>query len=145
MTKYVSENMNRFNYLTSEIDAAYHDAALKFGLSDSAMMILYAVCCNGDSCLISDIIYLSGTSKQTVNSALRKLEADNVVYLEAVNGRKKRVCLTDKGRALAEHTVVRLIEIENSIFASWSEQEQEMYLALIQRYLNSFREKIKEV
>ena len=75
--------MKRFNYLLGEIDDAYHDAALKFGLSDSAMIVLYAVCGNRGSCPIDGICRLSGVRKQTVNSALRKLEAEGVVYLEA--------------------------------------------------------------
>lgn len=74
MENYIKAAMKRFNYLTTEIDAAYHEAALKLGLSDSAMLILYAICNSGDECPLSDIPHLSGISKQTVNSALRKLE-----------------------------------------------------------------------
>ena len=33
------EGMRRFNHLLGELDATYHDIALKFGLSDSAMYI----------------------------------------------------------------------------------------------------------
>ena len=40
----VSEQLQYYNLLTSEIDEAYHNASLKLGLSDSAMMILYALC-----------------------------------------------------------------------------------------------------
>ncbi|MDO4325337.1 MAG: helix-turn-helix domain-containing protein [bacterium] len=141
----IMEEMKRFNYLTSEIDAAYHDVALKLGLSDSAMQVLYAICNNGESCLLSDICKLSGTSKQTINSALRKLEAEDVVYLQSFNGKQKRVCLTENGKVLVKNTVVRLIEIENAIFGSWTKEDQDMYLALTQRYLASFKEKIKEL
>ena len=43
MGNYVINDMKRFNHLISEIDAVYHEAALKLGLSDSAMLILYTV------------------------------------------------------------------------------------------------------
>ena len=33
----------KLNYLLAETDAAYHDLALKLGLADSTMMILYAL------------------------------------------------------------------------------------------------------
>lgn len=145
MREFATEKLKRFNYLSGEIDAVYHEAALKFGLSDSAMLVLYAICNNGESCLLSDIIHLSGASKQTINSALRKLEAEGIVCLEAVNGKKKKVCLTKKGRELTDHTVIRLLDIENGIFDSWSLEEQEMYLTLTQRYLTAFKEKVKEV
>ena len=98
-------DLKRFNCLTAEIDAVYHDAALRLGLSDSALMILYTVCTYGESCLLYDITRLSGVSKQTIHSALHKLADEGVVYLEPVSGRKKRVCLTETGKAFADVTV----------------------------------------
>lgn len=138
------EEMKKFNYLSSEIDAAYHEAAQRLGLSDSAMQILYTICNHGEQCLISDICRLSGTSKQTINSALRKLEAEDIVYLETATGKKKTVCLTESGKRLVERTVVKLIKAENDIFSSWQEQELSLYLQLTQKYLISFKNKIKE-
>lgn len=144
MNTCIPEEMKTFNYLSSEIDAAYHEAAKRFGLSDSAMQILYAICNNGEHCLLSDICRLSGTSKQTINSALRKLESDGIVYLGTAMGRKKTVYLTKDGKGLVNRTVARLIQAENEIFASWSEQELKLYLSLTQKYLISFKHKIKE-
>ena len=112
MKGYTTAEMKRFNYLISETNAAYHEAAQKLGLSDSTVQVLYTICNNGEGCQIGDICRLSGISKQTINSALRKLEAEGIVYLEASGRRKKRVCLTEQGRKLAEETVVKLIEIE---------------------------------
>lgn len=145
MNTLVITELKRFNYLTSEIDAAYHAAARKLGLSDSAMLILYAVCANGGSCPLSDICRLSGTSKQTINSALRRLEAEGLLYLEASGGRKKQVCLTDAGQEKAKNTVARLIEIENELFGSWTPSERTTYLELTQRYLTSFQERIRKL
>lgn len=145
MEELLTVQLKRINHLSSEIDAAYHEAAQKLGLSDSAMQVLYAICNNGEKCLLSDICNLSGTSKQTINSAIRKLEAEGIVYLETFSGRKKNVCLTAKGENLMNNTVVRLIKIENEIFSSWTKPEQELYLELMQRYLTSFRDKIGEL
>lgn len=95
-------NQKRYCYLTSEIDAAYHEAALKFGVSDSAMRILYTICLNGEECPLSEVVRLSGIPKQTINSALRKLEKEEILYLKTANGRNRQVILTDKGIALAK-------------------------------------------
>lgn len=143
--QFICADMKRFNYLVCEIDAAYHEAALKIGLSDSAALILYTICNYGDKCLLNDIIRLSGISKQTANSALRKLEAEKILYLESSGGRTKMVCLTDRGKALVQNTVLHIIEIENEIFGSWTEEERRAYLELTQRYLSSFRKKIGEL
>lgn len=144
MKKIITEPMRRFNLLTTEIDRAYHEAAVKLGLSDSAMLVLYTACCNGGECLLNDITIMSGASKQTINSALRKLEAEDIVYLEAFEGKKKKVCLTEKGRQLADGTVSRLIGIENEIYSSWSEEEINLYIELTQRYLTDFKERIRK-
>ena len=141
----MSEEMRHFNYLTTEIDTAYHEAALRLGLNDSSMLILYAICNNGDECLLGDITRLSGISKQTLNSALRKLENENIVYLESIGGKRKKVCLTDIGKSLVERTVCRVITIENDIFDSWTEAERKLYIELTQKYLTSFKEKIKNL
>lgn len=143
MKTYANTQLKRFNLLVSEMDEAYHEAALKMGLSDSSFHILYTICWYGDECPLSEIT--TGISKQTVNSALRKLEADDIVCLKTLEGRKKKVCLTKKGRQLAECTVLPLIAIENEIFDGWTDQEKNTYLTLTERYLATFKEKTKEL
>lgn len=127
MEFYMNSEMKRFNLLISEIDTAYHDAALKLELSDSAMLILYTLCSYDGECLLSDIT--SGASKQTINSALRKLETEGMVYLESFDRKKKKVYLTQKGRELAKDTVLQVIRVENEIFASWTEEEKCIYIS----------------
>lgn len=145
MNPYVSEELLRINYLIAEINSAYHEASVKLGLSDSTMMVLYALCINGDKCLLNDIIHQSGISKQTLNSALRKLEKEDLIYLEAFQGRKKMVCLTDKGKAFSQNTILPVVKIENEVIGSWTKEEQKLYLSLTQRYLTAFKEKVKEL
>ena len=142
MNTHSSKELKRYNYLAGEIEAAYHEMNLKLEMSDSAMIILYAICDRGDSCLLRDIYHQFGVSKQTINSALRKLEAEGAVYLEAVDAKNKRICLTEQGKHLADRTARRIIETENDIFSSWTEKEVENYLELTERYLHDLRERI---
>ena len=145
MKTYISKEMKRYNHLCGEIEAVYHKMSLKMGLSDSAMRILYTICNIGDSCLLQEICSLSGVSKQTVNSAIRKLEQEGMVYLESAGAKNKKVCLTEEGKSLAEHTALRIIKAENSIFDSWQKEEVEMYLNLTERFLQAIREKAKRI
>lgn len=144
MAEFMTTELKRLNYLISEIDAVYHEAALKLGLSDSTMMILYTLCSNGGSCLLSDICKISGTSRQTIHSAIHRLEADGLIYLEADSGRKKRVCLTSQGMDRSKNGVARLAALENDILGSWPQDDQKKYLELTQKYLTSLKEKIRE-
>lgn len=140
-----SKAIDRFNYLMGEIDAAYHEMSRRLGLSDSAMKILYAICDEGESCLLKEICRCSGLSKQTVNSAIRKMETDGIVYLQQYGAKEKKVCLTDCGKELAKRTAVRMIEAENEIFASWTDEDVQNYLTLTEQYLNDFRKKVEDI
>ena len=145
MLKKISKEMKRYNYLIGEIEATYHEASLKLGLSDSALKILYAICDVGEGCLLQDICFYTGISKQTINSALRKLEEEEILYLELYNAKSKKVYLTDKGRILAEKTAYRILRAEDEIFASWDKKDVEKYLELTEKYQLCLKEKIKEI
>ena len=135
----------RFNRLLSEIDEVYHEVAVRQGFSDSATAILYALSDNGGQCRLPELIKLSGVNKQTVNSALRKLEREDILYLEPAGGKSKRVCLTEKGFATVHETVERVLDAENRIYSSWSREEWELYVQLTERFLYQIREEMKEI
>ena len=65
MEPYSSKENKRCNYLFGETNAVYHDMAVKMGLSDSAMNILYTICDSGESCLLKEICRRSGISKHS--------------------------------------------------------------------------------
>ena len=141
----ISNDMKRYNHLLKELDTVYHEMSLKLGLSDSAMIILYTICENGDSCLLQEICHQSGISKQTINSAIRKLEAEGIVRLEAADAKKKKVYLTQSGIELAESTAFKIIEAENDVFASWQKDDVEKYLALTEKFLSDLKERGKDI
>ncbi len=140
-----SKEMKRYNHLLGEIEATYHELSLKLNISDSISKILYTICNFGDSYLLGDICKYTGLSKQTVNSALRKLEEDDIIYLEAVNGKSKKVCLTEKGKEFADRTAFRILKMENEIFDAWSAEDVERYLELTERFLFSLKEKVEKL
>ena len=142
---YTSRDMRRFNHLLQETDAVYHEMAQHWGLSDSVMGVLYTLCDAGGRCRLRDICYWSGMTKQTVNSALRKLEADGILYLEPSGARSKRVCLTEAGEALVQRTARRVIQAENQVFAAWPQEDVEQYLALTRRFQEALAQKAREI
>lgn len=145
MKNYTSKEMKRFNYLLGETEAIYHEVSLRLGLSDSAMKVLYTICDNGGSCLLQEICRRSSLSKQTLNSAIRKLEREGVLYLESTGGRVKKVCLTDEGETLVSRTALRIIKMENAIFSFWPKEDVETYLELTERFLLDLKKKAKEL
>lgn len=144
MEKY-TDVIHLINYLNTELDSLYHSASLKLGMSDSVSIVLYSLCDLGNGCLLSDIYKNSGISKQTVNSAVRKLEADGIIYLELSDGKKKKVLLTDKGKDYIEKTAARIRRAETDAFNSWREEDVRTYIRLMEKYNDCFREQIKKL
>ena len=138
-------DIRRINYLTSEMDALYHLSSLKLGITDSVSIVLYTLYDVGNACLLSEIYKNSGISKQTVNSAIRSLEADGMLYLEQHNGRAKKVLLTERGIEFAQRTAARLMQAEMDAFDSWSEEEIGCYIRLLEKYLDCFRIQIAKL
>ena len=141
MEKLSLENaFQQLNYSASRIANAYHDAARRLGLSDSELDILYTLCTHAPGCPQSAIYKETGATRSTINSAIRKMEKAELLYLTPGQGRGTRVYLTEKGRALTETTVRRLIALEKVIYESWTPEEREM----LERLNRSFAEKLKK-
>lgn len=135
----------RFNRLFREIDSLYHELAVKLGISDSVLSILYMVYEFGGKCLQSDICHYSGISRQTINSAIRKMETEQLVYLEPANKRNTIVCLSEKGQDFCKEKIAPVFEMENRSFNTWTTDERKLYLDLTQRYLTNFRKEINQI
>lgn len=123
-----------YTHLSGGINSLYHEMAVRMGLSDSAMNVLYVICEKGDKCLQSEISKLTGISRQTINSAIRNLKKDGIVYLEQGHGRNTIVCLTEKGQKISAEKIIPIFEIENRIWNEWTVEEQQQYLLLTQKY-----------
>lgn len=139
------DSICKINCLNEEIDSLYHQASVKLGVSDSVSFVLYMTYINKGKCLLYDIYKLSGISKQTINSAIRKLENDDIIYLEKYNGKSKIVCLTEKGKKYANQTAKKLYEAEFSAFKEWNNEEIELYLKLMEKHRDSFKKQIEKL
>ena len=137
-----SASLKRLNHLQCEMGVVYHEMSHLCGLSDSTMQILYTICNFGEeSCLLRDICRLTGLPKQTINSALRKLESEDIIFLEAANAKNKRVFL----KQLSSETAEKIIDAENRILADWGPETSEQYLALNERYLKCLQKELQRM
>lgn len=132
--------VNEFNRVYKELDDLYHDIALKLGLSDSALTIFYAICELGDGCLQKDICDQSFCSKQTINSSIRKLEREGILYLQRGKGKNMHIYLTEQGREFVERRVQPAIDMENRAFLALTPEERSEFLRLSRKYVEHFRE-----
>ena len=133
----------QYTYLAGEINALYHEAAVKMGISDSVQNILYGLCEKNGRCLQSEISKLTGISRQTINSAIRKLEKEDIVYLEQGKGRNTILCLTEKGKKFSSEKIMPLHEAENKIWNEWTAEEQQQYLTLTKKYRDGLKKHLE--
>lgn len=139
------EHIYKINCLANELDASYHLAARKLEMTDSALIILYLLYEKGGSCALGEICRESWLSKQTVNSALRALERGEILYLTPSAGKAKNVNLTEKGKIYAEQTGGRILKAECDAFDTWSEEEIETYLSLMEKYNRAFQAQVEKL
>ena len=142
MNKKIYNKIHLINHIISEMESLYHQVSLKMGISDSVSIVLYTIHVTEGICLLSDIYKKSGISKQTVNSAIRRLEDEGILYLEEHTGRSKKIILTEIGNKYINKTVAKLYEAEVQAFESWTKEEINTYVNLMEKYKDCFRKKI---
>ena len=104
--------IKQLDQLMKEYNAIYHMAAVAYGLSDTALWILYIVSDAAEPCTQQDLCRQCCFPKQTINTAINHLIRDGYLTLETLPGTRnsKRIMLTDTGRALMQTTTDQAAE-----------------------------------
>ena len=139
MTTKLHPGIKEFNSIFKKCNHIYHEIALKLNLSDSGFDVLYALCSLGDGCLQRDICEFTLLSKQTIHSSVQKLAKDGYLSLQPGKGRDLHIHLTSAGKALMEEKITPAIQTENLAFTDMSKDEQEEFLRLNRKYIDSLR------
>ena len=107
-------------------------------MSDAALWLLYVIRLGGNNLTQAAICADWHYPPQTINSALKRLEAQGLVALAPVTGsrRDKAVHLTAEGEKTVEHVIDPLVEAERSALAALAPEERAALVSLSQRYLD---------
>ena len=136
--------LQEFDRLISAIDELNHEICLMQDLSESAYAILQAILVLGNGCTQTEIYKYTLLNKQTVNSSVKRLSQDGVIKFQAGVGRELKIYLTAKGEALVREKILPIEMMENEIFEEMTDNEHQEILRLMENYLLSFRNKIKQ-
>lgn len=146
MSKHLSKKMLELNEIMKETDDLYRNLAKKFKMSDCMIWILYILREDDRSVTQSDICNMMYMPKQTVNSSLKKMEAEGDIELLSINDkRSKQVCLTEKGVDLANNTVDIIISKENNALSKMDKEEQALFINLFKKYKDLLKESFMEI
>ena len=122
--------MKELNDIIRNTAKAYHDVSVRLGISDSVFNILYILCEEGEGCRQSVLYKKSGIRKTTVNSAIRKMEKQGLLFLKPGEGRNTCIFLTEEGRTFLKDKIEPVIMIENEIMDSMTEEERSLFLQI---------------
>lgn len=108
----------QWNRSDKKLDEIYAQASKKFSLNEIELWILYLLRESDEKYSQSSMRELMCVSKQTLNSALKRLEDNEFITFEIAddNRRKKYILLTKKGIELAKVTADKVIEAESKAF-----------------------------
>lgn len=140
-----NNRIHEFNRIVKENDEIYRGLAKSYGLPDGAFWILYTLREEEQPLTQSDICNYFFMPKQTINSSLKKLEADGYIELLSDNHRSKQIHLTKSGLELANNTVDQVIKAECSTMSQLSEDEQETFMALFHKYTDLLKSNIQDL
>ena len=142
---HLRQQLHTYNAIYKETDALYSELARRSGLSDCAFWLLYSLRDTEGICRQKDICGQWTLSKQTVNSALTRLESQGLILEpEAGNAKSKRILLTDKGDRFAEQHIDQVFELEQRVLHRMGEAAVEAMLDTNRCYLELFREEIHD-
>lgn len=96
--------IQQIEQLLREQDSIYHNTAVRFGLSDTAMRVLYLVSETDEVLTQQDLCRQNFSAKQTIHTAINGLVKNGFVELIPIPGTRnhKKILLTASGQALAD-------------------------------------------
>lgn len=144
-------NFDKFIKEYNEIYKAYlreyHVFAIRIGLSDAALSILYELRVENRKMSQKELGEALSLSKQTVNSAIKTLEAMGIVrIIQSLDDRKtKLIEFTTLGEKFAVEKIDKIIEAEKKAFAALPSASAENMLTTVRQYYDRFVEETKQL
>lgn len=144
MKEQAKEQLEILNQQVKELAGIYHQAASGLGISDNEFWVWYTLFVMGEEYSQQDICEMWSLPKQTVNSVVINMVKKEFVRLEVVPGTRNRklLRLTDKGKSYGATVVQPIFEAEYRTIARLSEQERQICISLLGKYISYLREEL---
>lgn len=138
--------IDKIEQVQKEQDAIYHNAAVRFGISDTVMWILYMLYEAEGAYTQQELCKKCFFPKQTVNTAVSNLMKKGDIVLESIPGTRnqKRILLTEKGRAFAKKTAWYVRRAELRAYGKMTEEELMTFLRINQKLTSCLKEEMNK-
>lgn len=128
------EKLKTFNSLYYQQVSIYSNLIKKNGLTDSYYQILYII--RNNICLpyANKIVDFACVPKQTINSAIKKMESEGLIQLiKEENSKNKKIVLTEKGDKYCENTIDKIINLELKMLEKIPSEECDNYFKTVKK------------
>ncbi|MBE6468486.1 MAG: winged helix-turn-helix transcriptional regulator [Coriobacteriaceae bacterium] len=131
-----AHTVKEIDQLYSATDKVYGQFASSCGLSNCAYWMIYDLVSADGDLPLTELSAAWGYSKQTINSALKSLESQELVTLAFCEGsrRNKRAVLTAKGARFAEANIEPAIAAERRALLSLDPGDRADLVRTLRRY-----------
>lgn len=147
MKELINGPLAEYNQLYKEMDEIYHLYAKKHGVSDTTLWLMYSLYLNDAENTQSEICSAWHYPPQTINSALKRMEKQGLILLDAVPGNQKNklIKLSEKGREIIEKAIAPLVEAEQKAFQGLKPKEKAALFALTRKYTQLLRSQMDKI
>ena len=142
-----SNKYDSYKHICIEEDEIYDNAISEFGFSNGVMMIIWTLCEFKRPCTQKEICDFWHESKQTINSAVKKLLEEGIIDIAVSpeNQREKLITFTEKGKFLAMRTVEKMMDAEKNAFGRLSEEEQSEFIRINKKHNEFLKEEFVKI
>ena len=144
-TNNARNKLYEYNNALKSVDENYRNIAKRSGLSEAAFWTLYTLRMEPGNVTQSDVCNVLYQPKQTVNSALKKLESEGYIILTPAGAHTKNISFTESGIKLCEQTVDKVIEAECDALKEMTDDEAENLIALQGAYSILLKNKLNNL
>ncbi len=147
MNETMSKKMEKVNQLCEMIDDVYYQYADTFGITDTELIILYALGEHDGEYLQSDICRNWSYSLQTIHTAIKNMEKKGVIELICKDGNKKNkyIHLTASGKKMIDSITLPLVKAEQEAFEVLTSEEQDLLIPVLQKYADALSASVGKV
>lgn len=142
----IADFIEQIEQIQKEQESIYHHAAVRFGISDTVMWILYNIYEAKEIYTQQELCKKCFWPKQTVNTAVANLVKNGYVRLEMIPGTRnqKKILLTQAGIELAQNTTEYVKAAELRAYGKLSKEELRMLLDVNQKLTSYLREEMEK-
>lgn len=132
--------LREFNDIIMELFTAYRRIASRLDVTENELWILYELIAEEQGLLQRELCERLGLAKQTINSALQKMEAAGHIQQKPGSDRRtKEISLTPAGREQAERTAGWLMRAETAALEAMGPQKCQAMFKGLREYTHELR------